>query len=56
MKVIIDRKMIESVIADFELENPELSYFEMSSAEFADRMMKKIEAQPPQEIGERSDG
>jgi hypothetical protein len=58
MKVTIDKKMIESVIADFELENPELSYFEMSSAEFADRMMKKIEVtdESPQDIAERSDG
>lgn len=49
MKVIIEKKMIDEVIAEFELENPELSFYEMSSAEFTDRMMKKIEARSPQE-------
>lgn len=42
MKALIDKKMIERVIAEFEQDNPELSFYEMSPAEFSGRMMKKI--------------
>jgi hypothetical protein len=51
VKLLIDKEMIESVIADFELENPELSYFEMSSEEFSRRMMEKIKTHPPADRG-----
>ena len=45
MKVTIDKQMTEAVIAEFEAENPGKSFYEMSSAEFADRMMKKIKVE-----------
>ena len=46
MKVTIDKAMTEAVLAEFEADNPGKSFYEMSSAEFADRMMKKIKAGP----------
>lgn len=56
MKATIDKKMIESVIAEFEQDNPELSFHEMSSAEFADRMMKKIKIEGEGTPQETTDG
>jgi hypothetical protein len=42
MKVMISKDMAEEVIKEFEAENPGKSFYEMSSAEFVERMMEKI--------------
>jgi hypothetical protein len=42
MKVMLSKDMTEEVMREFEAENPGKSFYEMPSAEFANRMMKKI--------------
>ena len=46
MKVAIDKAMTEAVMSEFEADNPGKTFYEMTSTEFADRMMKKIKSGP----------
>ena len=54
MKALIEKTMVEEVIAEFEAENPGKCAYDMSSAEFTDRMMKKIKIEgDPLPAGDR---